>query len=120
MTGKAGIVLGALLVATASACGSAIRSSNGQRIESPASTPSCGHHGPSFELSLATSARGQSSPERAAAAFARNDPPVAEPLTGWHVVSRATDVAQLQSGSFRLEAIRVPNGTWLVDGGGCV
>jgi hypothetical protein len=83
----------------------------------PASVTTCS--GPSFALSLSSKARGESSPERAAAAFARTNSMFAEPLAGWHVVSRATDVAQLQSGTFRLEAIRVPNGTWQVDAGGC-
>ena len=115
MTGRTAAGWAALVIAATAGC-----STSTVQATPRASTPSCSHRGPSFALSLASNARGESSPERAAVTFARTNRMFAEPLTGWHVVSRSVDVAQLRSGNFRLEAIRVPNGTWLIDGGGCV
>jgi hypothetical protein len=68
-------------------------------------------------FSLASSTRGQPTPLAAAKQLATGArlPNFPLPITGWHVVSRTSDGAIVQSGGVQARAVEGRNGTWQVD-----
>jgi hypothetical protein len=114
---------GALVLVALCGCRNAISTSNGQPPVRPTAQPSsrtsvCGREA-GFALSIASNARGQSTPEGAAIAFASWDPRLVH-LTGWREISRTDGAAYVQVSNLRLEVIQAPRGGWIVDGGDCL
>jgi hypothetical protein len=79
----------------------------------------CRAAGSHFELDLISSTGGRPTPVAAAEWDASHHvvPGFALPTSGWYVVHRGPASASVRSGSYQVQAVQGPDGTWQVDSG---
>jgi hypothetical protein len=103
----------AVILVGMTACGAQV----GTTSSPSASSTACPQHR-SFSLSLAKDTGGETSPIAAAEWFAAHGEVWSDiPTTGWSVSGSAGSSTSVESGSFALEVLHGPDGTWQVASG---
>jgi hypothetical protein len=107
LCGSAAILVGI------TACGAEVGTTS-----SPSESSTLGSQHRAFSLSLVKDTGGETSPIAAAQWFAAHGGVWSDiPTTGWSVTGSAGTSTSVQSGSFTLEVLHGPDGTWQVASG---